>query len=225
LRIPVPLGAQVLVGVGVLLMLFVASILVAVLLILQLSGDERLLSTRRVPYSTSVDEAALAAKGAANDARGFLISGEGLYVAEFNRRVAEARSSFATASRAGAGDSETRPAEAARALFERWVAATRREFRELEAGNRAGAIAASTGPDRRLRKRYEADLARAQAVAAAEIHASASAFSGASRRSVTILLSFLLATLVLGVVIATWVVRTILKPVYSLLRMFGDGIA
>lgn len=220
-----PVGAQVLVGVGTLLVLLAAAILVAVFLIVQLTRDETRLSKQAVPYSSAVDGVALAAKGAANDARGFFITGEPLYLTEFSRRVGEARRSFAAGVGAAVGERQTTPVGRARRLFERWVAVTRREVRVYRAGNRGGAVAASVGADRQLRKRYEAQLREAHAAAAAAIHASTTSYAGASKRSVTILLVCLLGALVIGSVVSAWVIRTILQPVYALLRMLGNGLA
>ena len=42
----------------------------------------------------------------------------------------------------------------ARAGFERWVQAMRREVATFQSGDRQAAIAASVGPDRALRKGY-----------------------------------------------------------------------
>jgi CHASE3 domain sensor protein len=91
-------------------------------------------------YATAVDEAALSAKGAANDARGFLISGNRTYVDEFNRRTTEAQAAFAAAVDSATGATESQVAEQARAVFEQWIGATRREFAAFAAGNRPEAI-------------------------------------------------------------------------------------
>lgn len=78
---------QVLVGIGGLLGLVAAAVLVAVLLIVGLRNDATALASRQVAYANAVDTAALNAKGIANDERGFLMSGR----AEFSTRSRTAR--------------------------------------------------------------------------------------------------------------------------------------
>lgn len=114
-NIPVPVGFQVLVGVGSLLVLFVAAFLLAIFLVVELSHESRQVSAREVPYATAIDEAALAAKGAANDSRGFLISGNELYIEEFAHRVNEARSALTTASGYAGSDGEVASTRTVRA--------------------------------------------------------------------------------------------------------------
>jgi len=221
-NIPVPVGFQVLIGVGTLVVLLVASLVLAIVLIVALSHQDRKLSTHRVPYATALDEAALAAKGAANDSRGFLISGNPLYVEEFGRRVGEVREALTNASRHATTEPELTRASEARAQFDRWVGVAQREFRLFVADRRHAAVSASLGPDRDLRKRYEASLATAAQLARKDIRAAETSYAGASRRAVTLLLIFLLASIGVGLAVTVWVVRKILEPVYAVLRLFGD---
>src|SRR3954469_16938222 len=70
-----PVGIQVVLGVGSLLGLLVIAGTAAVVLLVGLHRDQRQLDSRDVPYAGYVARAALAAKGIANDERGFLLSG------------------------------------------------------------------------------------------------------------------------------------------------------
>jgi hypothetical protein len=72
----------------------------------------------------------------------------------------------------------------AREGFERWVLAVRGEFATFQAGDHQGAIAASLGPDRALRKAYEASLASAQALGASSIQSARNSVAVALSRSV-----------------------------------------
>jgi methyl-accepting chemotaxis protein len=216
----VPVGLQVLIGVGSLVVLFVASILLAIFLVVELNDQSRQLSAHAVPFATAVDEAALAAKGAANDSRGFLISGNEIYVEEFARRVSETDRALATASRHATSEAELKGTARVTSQFGQWVLAARREFSAYVAGRRQAAVVSSLGPDRALRKRYEASLALAGRQAQDAIRTGDSSYAGASRRAVRILLVALLVSLALGLGVAIWVVRRILKPVYSVLRLF-----
>jgi methyl-accepting chemotaxis protein len=221
-NIPIPVGLQVLVGVGSLLVCFVASILLAIFLVVELTRENRQLSAHQVPYATAIDEAALAAKGAANDSRGFLISGNEIYIEEFAQRVSEARAALITASRHATTTSEINYTESAVARFERWVRAARREFSAFVAGHRNAAVANSLGPDRLIRKRYEASLAKARQLGQDAIRGRETSYAGSSRRAVTLLVVCLLATLAVGLTVTVWVVRKILQPVYAVLRLFAD---
>jgi CHASE3 domain sensor protein len=219
-NIPVPVGFQVLIGVGSLLVLFVASILLAIFLVIELTNDNRHLSTHQVPYATAIEEAALAAKGAANDSRGFLISGNELYIEEFARRVGEARTAFTIAFRHATTTAEVSRIAESQARFEQWVSAARREFGHFVSGHPHAAVSASLGADRALRKRYEASLTRTAELAREAIRAGETSYGAASRRAVVILLVCLLASLAVGLAVTIWLVRKILKPVYVVLRLF-----
>ena len=83
-------------------------------------------------------------------------------------------------------------------------------------GEHQEAIQASLGSTRQLRKTYEQSLARAYALGVRSIESSTSALSSSATRSVTILLTYLALALVLGVAVALWVVRAILKPAFTL---------
>lgn len=220
-NIPMPVGLQVLVGVGSLLVFFVASILLAIFLVLELTHENRQLSGHQVPYATAIDEASLAAKGAANDSRGFLISGNELYIEEFARRVSEARAALTSAASHATTAAEVTHTARTRTQFERWVRAARREFAAFVAGRRDAAVADSVGRDRAVRKRYEASLATARHLAQNAIRARETSYAGSSRRAVTLLLVCLIATLAIGLAVTVWVVRKILQPVYAVLHLFS----
>jgi methyl-accepting chemotaxis protein len=213
---------QVAVAVGGVLALLAASVLVAVLLVEGIKHDQARLNQRDVPYATGVAAAALSAKAIANDERGFFISSDARFIDEFNRRVEAARAGFSTSANAVVGTAQRQAVQEARTGFERWVATVRGEFAMFRAGDRRGAIAASLGPDRALRKRYEASLARAQALGASAIHSGESSVAAASSRSVVILLACLLIGLAVGCAVAFWVVRTILRPVYAVLKLVSE---
>jgi methyl-accepting chemotaxis protein len=72
--------------------------------------------------------AALAAKGVANDERGFLLSGDPRFINEADRRINTARGWLTAALAADSSAGQRRAITAAHAGFERWVAAIRKEF-------------------------------------------------------------------------------------------------
>jgi methyl-accepting chemotaxis protein len=217
------MGLKVWLGVGGLLALLICSVIVAVVLILALRGHERHLNQRAVPYANAVAAAALDAKGVANDERGFLMSGDHRFIEEAARRTRGARASFALAFAAASGTAQRRAIADARAGFERWVSAVEREFTAFGTGNRQAPISASFGPDRALRKRYEVALANAQTLGARAIRSGDASVAAASSRSIIILLTYLLASLIIGIAVAYWLVRSIANPVARLVAILGTG--
>src|SRR6266487_1577059 len=216
-----PMGFQVLLGVGGLLALLAASMLVAIFLVVGLKHNETHLNDRDVPYASAVATAALNAKGIANDQRGFLLGGDPKFIDEADRRISAARAAFAAAANAAADPTQRQTVNEAHAGFERWVQAVHGEFAAFQTGDHQGAITASLGPDRALRKTYEQSLARAQALGASSIQAARSSVAAASSRSVTILVACLLVALTIGVGVAFWLVRSIAMPVSRLVAILG----
>jgi methyl-accepting chemotaxis protein len=102
-------------GTGVLLTMLAASMLVAVVLIRGLTNHEQRLNDRSIPYATAVAQAALAAKGAANDERGFLLFGDHRFIDEAGRRIASARAWLTASAVADSGTAERRAITAAHA--------------------------------------------------------------------------------------------------------------
>ena len=215
-----PLSHRVMLAIGALLTLVTISLLLAVGLVTRLAAGESRLNGRDVPFASYVGSVALAAKGVANDERGFLISGDRAYVVEADDRIAEARSALAGARRE-APDAQAR-ATMGRAgdSFERWVARLQQEF-AVYPNDRAAAISASLGPNRELRKSYESDLAQAQALARRTIAQGDSSFALTVSWSTRILLGCLVAALAFGVLVGAWIVRLIALPLQRLLTILS----
>jgi methyl-accepting chemotaxis protein len=216
-----PMGFQVWLGVGALLALLAGSVLVAVFLIVGVRHHESHLNDRAVPYARAVAAAALNAKGVANDERGFLMTGDQKFIDEANNRARSARAWFAASAAAASSDAQRSTVTEARTGFQQWITAVRREFAAFQTGQRRGPISASLGPDRALRKRYEATLARAQALGESAVRSADVSVADASSRSIAILLTWLLVALVIGVGIAYWLVRSIAVPLARLVAMLG----
>jgi CHASE3 domain sensor protein len=209
---------QVLLGLGSLVALLAGAVGVAVFLIVSLEDDTSYLSDRHVRYATAIHQAALEAKGIANNERGFLISGNPEFVKELEAHTVEAREAFAAANGYAVGAREREAVGEARAGFERWLRALRPEFAAYRAGFRQRAVEMSLGPTRQLRKANEQSLARAHALGLRSVESATNSVSASASRSVTILLVYLAFALVLGLAIAFWIVRTLLKPAYRLTR-------
>jgi methyl-accepting chemotaxis protein len=173
------------------------------------------------PHANAVAAATLHAKGIANDERGFLMTGDPKFLEEADRRIGDARAAFAVAASSPADAGQRQAVNEAREGFERWVLAVRGEFATFQAGDHQGAIAASLGPDRALRKAYEASLASAQALGASSIQSARNSVAVALSRSVWIILACLLVALVIGAGVSFWLVRSIAMPVYRLAAILG----
>jgi methyl-accepting chemotaxis protein len=209
---------QVLVGIGSLLALLAVAVGLAVFLIASFEGDATDVANRHVLYATEIHEAALSAKGMANDYRGYLLSGNPEYVSEIRTRTAEARAAFDLAASYAVGASHRDAAREARAGFERWLIVMQEDIAAFDRGERERAIDASLGSTRQLRKDYEQSLAHAYELGVRSIESSTDSLSSSASRSVTVLLLYLALALVIGVAIAIWVVRAILRPAFTLSR-------
>jgi methyl-accepting chemotaxis protein len=218
------MGLQVVLGVESLLGLLVVSMLVAIVLVVGLKADETHLNDRDVSYTSAVAAASLNAKGIANDERGFLLAGDPRFIGEAGHRMRGARAAFAAAVSAADGAAQRQAVNQAHAAFERWVQAVHGEFVTFQAGDHHGAVTASLGPDRALRKTYERSLARAQALGASSIQSARSSVAAAWSRSVTILVACLLVALAIGIGVAFWLVRSIATPVARLVAIVGGDL-
>jgi methyl-accepting chemotaxis protein len=209
---------QVLVGVGSLLALLAVAVGLAVFLIVSFEGDATDVANRHVLYATEIHEAALSAKGMANDYRGYMLSGNPEYVSEIRTRTAEARAAFDLAASYAVGAPHRDAAREARAGFEHWLVVMQQDIAAFDRGERERAIDASLGSTRQLRKTYEQSLAHAYELGVRSIESSTDSLSSSASRSVTILLLYLGVALVIGVAVAIWVVRAILRPAFALSR-------
>jgi methyl-accepting chemotaxis protein len=208
----------VLFGVGSLLALLAVAVGLAVVLIVSLEDDATDEAQRHVLYATAIHEAALSAKGIANDQRGFLLSGNPEYLDEIDTRLTDARSAFTFAANYAVGAGQREAVRESRTGFERWFRVLNGDIEAFRRGERKQAIQASLGSTRQLRKTYEQSLAHAYTLGVRSIESATSSLSSSASRSVTILLSYLALALVLGVAVALWVVRAILRPAFTLSR-------
>jgi methyl-accepting chemotaxis protein len=217
-RLPrLPIGSQIVVGVGTLLALLTISVLVAVVLIVDLRGDAASFADRQVRYAGAIDLAALNAKAIANHERGFLISGNPEFIAEIEIGTGQARAAFVRAEDAASGDAELKAVNDSWSGFERWLTAVHTEIDTYQSGQRRSAVATSLGRTRALRKTYEQSLARAQVLGSNAIQSAETSVSDASLRSVAILVVYLLFALALAIAVIVWVLRSVLQRVYSMM--------
>jgi methyl-accepting chemotaxis protein len=222
-RARLPLGFQVLFGIGCLMLLLAVCVLATVFLVLDLREDQARLNDHHGPYASAIAAAALNEKAIANDERGFLMSGDSRFTDDVDRHARATRAAFVSAASVALGGAQRQAVSEARTGFERWLGALRGEFRTLWDGDYDQMVQAALRSDRVVRTVYERSLARAQALAASAIQSGKTEVNSESSWSVTAALAGLIAALVLGLGIASWTMRTILKPVYALLTMLGDA--
>jgi methyl-accepting chemotaxis protein len=218
----VPLGLQVILGIGGLVALVVVAVVLAVFFVSGLRDNAADLTDREVQYARAIDAAALRAKAMANDERGFLLSGKESFLERFERRAVRVQGSFVTAEIAAEEHEQREGVREARAGFLRWLRAVRAEVATYKAGDRESAVVTALGPTRDLRYEYETSLRHAQRLGSSAIESGAESVSSASSQSITVLLVYLIAALIIGVIIGIWIVRTILRPVYALLAIFAE---
>jgi methyl-accepting chemotaxis protein len=195
--------------------LVVIALLMAVLLVARLGRDETRLNRTDIAFASATDRAALQAKAVANDERGFLMSGDHTYLDEATRRISGAQAAFDQAMQTAAEPEQRAAISQASAGFGQWVDALQREFATYET-DKAAAISASLGATRDLRKNYEAALNQAQQLAQTSVSAAASNVDVTASRSVAILLACLAAVVLAGLIVSTWVIRFIARPLHSL---------
>lgn len=217
-----PLHVQLVLGIGSLVLLVTISSVVAIALVVRVADDGESLADRSV-YSESIGAAALDAKGAANDERGYLITGEDHFARSADTRIGLAATAFDAAYAAAATPTQRRAVTVSRSQFQRWAAAVKTEFATYRAGRHRQAITLAIGPNRQLRKDYERSLAGANSLALRGVVTAQHSISSALTRSVAILVACLVVALALAVAIGLWLAHTIVRPLQSLIALLGNA--
>lgn len=218
----VPLGFQLLLGIGGLVVLVAVAVALAVVLVQGVRTGTEELTAQEVEYARAVDAAALRAKAMANDERGFLLSGTDAFIERFERRAVRVRASFVAAERAADEREQRAAVQEASAGFEAWLRAVRAGVAVYRSGDEEAAVTTALGPTRDLRYEFEESLREAQRLGESAIASGAQSVSTASSQSIVILLLYLGVALTVAIGIALWLVRTILRPVYALLAIFAE---
>ncbi|WP_345712237.1 methyl-accepting chemotaxis protein, partial [Kineococcus glutinatus] len=178
---------------------------------------------RAVPYIAGLQDVALAAKAAANDERGFLLTRDAEFADEaLGRRDAVAQG--LAAAREVATPAEQRTLDALEQQLDAWFGALSQEV-ELAGTDHAAAVEVSFGANRDLRKAYEVALAEETDRAGAAL-AAGQDFVSTARRGEVLIVAILLAGLVLAVGAALLITRGITRPLRALtgvLDRVADG--
>jgi methyl-accepting chemotaxis protein len=176
-----------------------------------------------VPYLTGLNSAALAAKAAANDERGYLIAGDTKFRDEALGRQDAVNEDLAAA-RSLAEPAQQATIDEIKAATDAWFTALEAEFTTFGT-DRQAAITAALGANRDLRKAYEGQLAteidRADKALIAGKQFDATV--GSTRLS---LIWTILLALGLAIFLALWVARMIVTPlrrVSKVLEAVAEG--
>ena len=206
-------------GIGSLLALLAIAVGLGVALIAMFERDVDDLTHRHVIYTTAMHEAALSSARLANTHRGFLVGGDvDEYLDAIRVRTTEVRSALTRADSAAVGDEQDGAVDMSRVRFELWLQALNGDTAAFRGGAREEAIAATLGATRDLRRTYEDSLARGYTLGVQSIESDTDSILTSASRSVWALLGYLAVALVIGVAIAIWVVRGILRPSLTLSR-------
>jgi methyl-accepting chemotaxis protein len=219
-----PLPACLFGGFAVVLALLLASTLLAVAQVEQLREARQDELGEAVPYITGLQAAAVSAKAAANDERGFLLTGERDYADEVHNRMAVVNESLAQARAAAQDPRRDAEVDAIAAAITTWVTALDREF-ELYSRDRAAALQLSLGENREARKTYEKLLSDATDSSSTQLREGV-AFDRTVASTKRLLLILLGVALLLSVGVAVVVARTLTAPVaraVQTLNRVADG--
>ncbi|MDI6098675.1 methyl-accepting chemotaxis protein [Actinoplanes sp. NEAU-A12] len=185
---------------------------------LSLAGISELQSTRSeeiarvLPYGQNLNSAALTAKAAANDERGFLIAGEADFRDEALKRQEKVDAALEGARSVAADAGAVARVDAIQAATDAWFTALEQEFALFEVKPK-DAVEVAFGDNRDLRKTYEGLLTAEieQADAALLKGQDFDATVSATRAGI---IAALVTALLLGVGAALYVGRLIVRPLH-----------
>ncbi|MEV4703866.1 methyl-accepting chemotaxis protein [Actinoplanes sp. NPDC049316] len=178
---------------------------------------------RAVPYISNLNQAAVTAKAAANDERGYLIAGDTTFRDEALGRKETVDKSLAAA-RALGNPAEQAAVDRIKGGTDAWFAALDAEFTTFGA-DRQAAVTAAMGANRDLRKTYEGLLTE-EISRAGDALVAGRQFDATVHRTRAIVLSAFVAAVVLAVVLALVVARMIVGPlrrVSAVLDRLAEG--
>src|SRR4051812_26945395 len=164
---------------------------------------------RAVPYINNLNEAALAAKAAANDERGYLIDGDNTFRDESlgRQKTVDANLDAARALGDGTGQAAVDKIKAATGT---WFAALDKEFTTYRT-DPAAAIKLAMNTNRDLRKTYETVLS-AEITRANDTLVEGKSFDATVSTIRTSVLSVFATSVLLAVVLALLIARMIVTP-------------
>ena len=197
-------------GIGGILILVAASSALGIALLHGLSSNESTLANKAQPYLTDLTTMGVAAKGAANDERGYLLTGDPTFLGEIkDKRDAIVYPALADAAKIyPAGSAETKAVKEIVTGYATWAKARDAEVR-LYPSNHKAAIDHALNAGRDLRKTYEASIDSATALADADVKSSDKSFVNTSSTATWVLVGFLAFAMVVGIGFAVRLARSV----------------
>ena len=197
-------------GIGGILVLLAASSVLGIVLLHNLSSNESTVANKAEPYLTDLTTMGVAAKGAANDERGYLMTGDPTFLDEIKTKrddvvypaLADAAKIYPAAS------AETKAVNEITSGYTTWAKARNAELK-LYPSNHKAAIDLALGANRDLRKTYEASIDSATAIAAADVKSSDKSFVNTSSTATWVLAGFLAFAMIVGIAFAVRLSRSV----------------
>jgi diguanylate cyclase (GGDEF)-like protein len=163
-----------------------------------LHARHREVAASLAPFVIDLESAALAAKAAANDERGYLLAGDQKFADEFDSRQPGIDTSLAAARASALHESDRQRVDEIATAVTAWRVAVRREL-DLFRTDRAAAVAVALSANRDARKAYEAlfqqAIAQAQRDLDLSVHRADQAATSTKRYLLLLFLSFVLVAL------------------------------
>jgi methyl-accepting chemotaxis protein len=200
--------ARLLLGFLLVLGLLAASAALAGVQVRRLQHTRHQELARTVPFVTGLQQAAVAAKAAANDERGYLLTGDVQFLQEFEQRLTRVTGGLRQAR--AAEPAQSTQLDAIAAGVDAWARAVGAELAAYRA-EPAAATKRALGPNRKLRKSYEALLEAAIAAGNAELGKASSFDRTATAVQRNLWLALAVATIV-GVATVLRLTRTTVRP-------------
>jgi methyl-accepting chemotaxis protein len=188
-------------AIGGVIALLVVSAIVGSVAILGIGERASAETERQIRHAIAVDDAALHAKGIANDERGYLLSGNEQFLGEITARTELARLAFEEAART-ADDEQRSGVGLAEEGFEAWIDALSTTIALYQTGDVEAAVALSLGESRELRKAYEAALIQANAHAVDTMRTAPDSTASTSSWSVVVLIGYMMFVIAMGLGLA-----------------------
>jgi methyl-accepting chemotaxis protein len=190
-------------GIAGLIALIAISSSLGLVLLHKLSTNESKLAKKAQPYLADLSGAAVAAKAAANDERGYLMTGDPKFLQEIAVKrdpkvygpLTDAKGIYP------AGSPQTTAVDAVYGGYKAWAVARDAELKQYKS-DKSGAIELALGANRDLRKAYEASIDDAVATADAAVASSDSSFNSTSSTASWVLFGFFACAVLVGVAFA-----------------------
>ncbi|WP_141397241.1 methyl-accepting chemotaxis protein [Mobilicoccus massiliensis] len=165
---------------------------------------------RTVPYTIGLEKVAIAAKAAANDERGYLLTGDKKFRDSVDKQLAEIDTDLSAAEQL-APDQEQESARKVHESINAWATAVRAEFVQYDTDKDA-AVKAALGPNRDLRKAYEKELTATIDKAASEMTRGGE-FASAVQTGRILVLALAAVSLVVAVLLALRLTRRFTRAI------------